>query len=96
VVLAIPAVPIDDTHPEDTHPRFEGEAKRCVIHDFTNDPMTRNYPRIKRRQVAFGDIHVGTADVASEHTRDNMNFQKLRARNVLILMSRPCFAYLGS
>ena len=82
MVLAIPAVPIDATHPGDAHPRSEGEAKRCAIPDLTNDLMTRNDPRKERRQVAFGDMQVGTADAASEHTDDDMAFQKVRAGNI--------------
>jgi len=79
---AVRAISIDPANPGNTHARTERQLGRSALHNVPDDLVARNERVLARRQFAFHDVQIRTADAASAHPKQNLTRCGLRLRSL--------------
>ena len=68
-MTAIPAITIHAAHPGNAHARADRRLRAFTSDNFADDLMPGNQLRAKRREIAFDDVQVGSADATGEDAK---------------------------
>jgi hypothetical protein len=85
ILEAAPAIltrAIRPAEPGNSDPRILRNIFRTAEYNRADNLMTGNHPRLFRRQFAFDDVEVGTADAARAHSQKNLAHHGMRVRDI--------------